>query len=365
MPNNVEIASAELRRVASLALLLCLVSLAPGCNPFSGSDPTPTPRPAATTPTAVQAISLLPSLEATVTPTSTSTATPTPTVITSVPITFESRPLAVMIDNSPSARPHSGLASADLIYEAVVEAGITRLMAIFGSGDSAVLGPVRSTRHYFVYWAYEHNAVLVHAGASPQGFDAIDNVGLDRLDSSMGEGFFWRINRPYAESWENLYTNLVKDREMMPNGTGQLGALRFKPSRGVDGNVLSVAVPYPNGYTVEYRYDKENGYYLRYMNGKPHADEQNGAQYRAVNVIIQWMKTWPIAGDDKGRMDMALVGEGSARYFLDGAAFEGKWRKASIHEPTEFLTASGEPIQLNKGQTWINVVPTGTEITAR
>lgn len=280
-------------------------------------------------------------------------------------MTFESRPLAVMIDNSPSARPHTGLASADLIYEAVVEAGITRLMAVFGSGDTAILGPVRSTRHYFVYWAHEHNAVLVHAGASPQGFDAIDNVGLDRLDSSMGQGFFWRVDRPYAESWENLYTNLTRDRDLEPKGKGQLGALRFRSTKGTPGNVLSVAVPYPAGYTVEYRYDKDKGYYLRYINGKPHADERSGAQYIAANIIVQWMNTWPIAGDDKGRMDMALVGEGLARYFLDGAAFEGKWRKESIQKPTEFLQSNGEPMQFDKGQTWINVVPTGTEITTR
>jgi len=84
-------------------------------------------------------------------------------------------PFAVMIDNIKEARPHFGLADADVVYEAPAEAGIPRLMPIYlrAGGEASSIGPVRSTRHYFVYLANEYRTPLVHIGASPQGFDAL------------------------------------------------------------------------------------------------------------------------------------------------------------------------------------------------
>ncbi len=352
-------------RQASLLLVgAAVLLLEAACFFATANGPTPVPEPITPTPEMVATHTPLPPpTPTTLAKAPTATTTPTPVNVT-LPITFESRPLAVMIDNSPSARPHTGLGTADLVYEAVVEAGVTRLMAVFGSGDSSVLGPVRSTRHYFAYWAHEHNAVLLHAGSSPQGFEAMYSLGLDRLDYSLGNGVYWRVSRPYAQSWENLYTDTTRDRALAPEGDGQLGSLHFRAG-GTDkaGGISRISIPYPNGYVVEYHYDEGAGHYLRFISGRPHADEKSGEQFRATNIIIQWMDIWPIAGDDKGRMDMAFMGEGPARYFLDGSMIDGRWRKRGTR-PTEFLQSNGEPMVFNRGQTWIMVVPTGEEITA-
>jgi hypothetical protein len=330
----------------------------PPIEMFETVEPPPSPTETFTLPT------LTPSPTNTPSPTLVPTAFPT---ALASPLVFDRRPIAVMIDNSPTARPHTGLAGADLVYEAVVEAGITRLMAVFGRGDTEWLGPVRSTRHYFVYWAFEYNAVLVHAGASPQGFAAIDRTKIDRLDFSSGRGVFQRRNRPYAAGWENLYTNLAKDRELIEAGTGRLGSLLFTPNGPpVEGSPANIIlIKYPGGYSVEYRYDQPRRQYARFIAGIPQVDEETKEPYRATNIIIQWMDAWRIRGDDAGRMDMALEGKGPSRYFIGGNGFIGSWQKMDINKPTDFLADSGKPMILKDGPTWIQIVPTETIVEVR
>lgn len=315
------------------------------------------PTPTEKLPTSTHASTVVPTLTSTPVPTATPTIAPKPLVL-------DRRPIAVMIDNSPSARPHTGLGAADLIYEALVEAGITRLMAVFARDEPEWAGPVRSTRHYFVYWAYEHNAVLVHAGSSPQGFGAIDRVQLDRLDFSMGRGVFQRRERPYAAGWENLYTNMLKDRELIENGSGQLGNLVFGPTlpQIEAAPATTLLVRYPGGYTVEYRYDQNRQQYARFMAGKAHVDEASGEQYWAANIIVQSLDTWRIPDDPAGRMDMALEGQGPALFLSAGRGFQGSWVKEDIQRPTDFYTSDKRPMIFLDGQIWIQVVPNDATI---
>src|SRR5207245_11062638 len=108
--------------------------------------------------------------------------------------TLDDYPFAVMIDNISEARPHFGLANADVVYEAPAEAGIPRLMPIYlrAGGEAASIGPVRRTRHYFVYLANEYRTPQVHIGASPQGIDAVSATGLADVDEARGDGGFHR-----------------------------------------------------------------------------------------------------------------------------------------------------------------------------
>src|SRR5258708_35792750 len=98
-------------------------------------------------------------------------------------------PFAAMIDNIAEARPHFGLAGADVVYEAPAEAGIPRLMPVYlrAGGDANSIGPVRSTRHYFVFLANEYRTPIVHIGSSPQGYDALSTTGLADVDESPGD----------------------------------------------------------------------------------------------------------------------------------------------------------------------------------
>ena len=118
--------------------------------------------------------------------------------------------LAIMIENQADARPQTGLTQADVVYEALAEGGITRFIALFLTGDAAVVGPVRSLRHYFAFMAADYGADVVHIGASPEGFAWRDAMNMGYLDESAGDPGVWRIRtRPPPH---NAYTETAADR---------------------------------------------------------------------------------------------------------------------------------------------------------
>ena len=324
-------------------------------TPTTTSTPAPT---ASFTPTSTATSS--PTRTATVTPTATPTATPASTFKS----TFSFHPVAVMIDNHPDARPESGMAKADVVYEALAEGGITRYMAIFANQDCEVVGPVRSARHYFVDWAYEYNAILAHAGASPQGFDAIDALGLLHMDDNAGAGYFWRSDA--REAPHNLYTSTKELRDMEPDTSGgTLTSLTFKddqPLTQAQDIVRHLQVTYPGGYVVSYAYEPQDNAYWRAIEGSPNADAYLGVQYEPKNVAVLVIETWDIPGDDAGRQDMQITGGGMAYYLVDGGMVKGTWYKDSLTTQTVFLDATGQPMRFNRGQTWIQIVPKEAEI---
>ncbi len=95
------------------------------------------------------------------------------------------RPIAIMINNHSIARQnHAGLNDAYIVYEAIVEGGLTRLMAIFKDKDTARIGSVRSSRHYFLDYALENDAIYVHYGWSPQAESDINILGVDNINGT-------------------------------------------------------------------------------------------------------------------------------------------------------------------------------------
>ncbi|MBI2955308.1 MAG: DUF3048 domain-containing protein [Chloroflexi bacterium] len=354
--------------ISVVGLIVVLVAAAGGLN-LAASAPRASATPTSATASATEQEKLVAEAEqATPTPTATATALPSPTPTpsaTPTPVweqTFDFQPMAVMIDNQQDARPQTGMSDADVVYEAVVEAGITRFMAIFANRAAPVVGPIRSARHYFIYWAGEYNAIYVHAGSSPQGYAAERSTGISRIDFTYGEGSFWRSADRAAP--HNLYASIERLRQTIRDrGEGSLGPLVFKPD-APDPGITEITIVHPDGYRVGYTYDAEDNSYLRYMLGRPHVDAANGAQYRAKNVVVQLVRTWRIPGDNAGRMDMALVdSSGPAYFFLDGKAIEGSWRKDSPTSPTQLLDEHGQRVLFNAGQTWIQIVPSSGKVT--
>lgn len=341
--------------VALALVAIAVVALSGGWGSASPA-PVPTPTSAvAVPPTPVPTATLVP------TPTAVPTNTPVPVKFSSV---FDFQPLAIMVENHSDARPQSGLDKADVVYEAVVEAGITRFMAVYANREAEVVGPVRSARHYYVYWACEYNAIYAHCGSSPQGYDALRAVGLTSLDDTYGTGSFWRSNDRVAP--HNLYASTRALRDSAEDwGSGWLSGLRFRPTDAAaeKPEVTEIRIVHPDQYTVVYTYSKEDNAYLREMEGFPHVDAYSGVQYQPKNVIVEFVEAWRIPGDTAGRMDMALVGQGDAYVFVGGKAIKGSWIKPSLTAPTHYVDASGNDIVLNPGQTWIQVVPDGGQIT--
>ncbi len=125
------------------------------------------------------------------------------------------RPVAIMIDNDDkNARPHAGLNEAYLIYEMVVEGGATRFMALFRGVNTEKLGPVRSSRHYFLDYALEHDAVYTHFGWSPRAEQDIPALGVNNINGVTGAdaGIYWREEK-YKGDWHSAYTSIQKIRD--------------------------------------------------------------------------------------------------------------------------------------------------------
>jgi hypothetical protein len=278
-------------------------------------------------------------------------------------------PFAVMIDNIAEARPHFGLAGADVVYEAPAEAGIPRLMPIYlrAGGEADSIGPVRSTRHYFVYLANEYRTPLVHIGSSPQGFDALSVTGLRNLDEARGDGGFWRD--PHRQAPHNAFVSTTSVREALRQRGGPIkatsGPLTFGAYLPGKEPATSIKIPYPGpeGYSVEYDYEAGQKIYKRVMDGQPHTDGSTGEQYMATSIVVQFADVEPIPRDNAGRIDVSLVGSGKGVLIAEGTQVPLQWSRASVREPTRFSRADGAPFVLPTGQVWIQIVPLQTQLS--
>ena len=276
-----------------------------------------------------------------------------------------------MIDNIAEARPQFGLGSADVVYEAPAEAGIPRLMPVYlrAGGEAGSIGPVRSTRHYFVYLANEFRAPLVHIGASPQGYDALSATGLPNVDESRGDGGFTRVRGRTAP--HNAFVSTASIRGVLRQRGGPLratlGPLAFGDYTPGPEPAATVKIPYPGPehYSVEYDFDADQHTYKRIMDGQPHRDGATGDQYTATSIVIEMADVQLIPNDDAGRVNVGLIGSGKGVLVADGTQVPLTWSRASIRAATQFTRTDGTPFELPQGQVWIQIVPLETQLSIR
>ncbi|MBD3366122.1 DUF3048 domain-containing protein [candidate division WWE3 bacterium] len=294
------------------------------------------------------------------------------------------RPLAVMVNNYIDARPQSGLVDADLVYEIVAEGGITRFIPFFLSKTPEKIGPVRSTRDYYLVLVKElGDAMIMHIGWSPQALEAIETWPVRSL--GRGGGSFWRENPRNVATEHTAYVNGKDLRELGDElgweGTREFPAWQFKDdsptplAEGPDScetvaalcDPLTIDFWYEGDYSAIFKYNPDNNSYLRFTgydaNGDPipHEDQDTGEQIEVKNVIVQFADESAIEGDTKNRLSYALVGSGTGLVFLDGTVEEVTWSKAERDARTMFYDLNGEEMQFNRGQFWISIVPTRNE----
>ncbi|GIP60568.1 putative lipoprotein YerB [Paenibacillus woosongensis] len=272
------------------------------------------------------------------------------------------RPFAVMINNAPAARPQSGLGQADIVYEVLAEGGVTRMIAIYQSGDEATrIGPVRSIRPYMIDLGESHHAVTVHAGASNDAFAILQQQRKEDLDEITNAGvYFWRDKSRKAP--HNLYTNLEQLLEgAVKRGyaTEQEEAVPTYPFRNEEdpGEGLpagQVEVKFQlNNYRVTYEYDSGTKLYKRFINDAPHNDLDTDTQLTAANVVIMGADHKVL--DDVGRLAVNLETGGEAVIFQRGNMIRGQWIRKS-GDIIRFVKDNAE-IPFYPGITYINVVP--------
>ncbi len=276
-------------------------------------------------------------------------------------------PMAVMIDNHPAARPQSGLNKASVVYETLAEGGIPRFMAVFADTNVKNIGPIRSTRPYFVQEAAEYNAIVVHAGGSPDGLKLLSKLRMPNFEG-IKRPFAKYFFRLYGGGVHNLYTSMAK----LFNAYGHSTVAKVRPGyqgwKFTDGAALNkrptgkhgatIDFGYGKSYDVEWRYNRAKNYYERWTGGRKHLDRSNRQQLWAKNIIVMNVPKEK-ALDRKGRLDIKVVGRDSGYLLQNGKVIRIIWSKKSTRSRTVFKTLDGKEVSLLRGSTWIEIVPRG------
>ncbi len=373
------------QRVGSGALAVVAIAIAAILVTACGdSSPSGSPSPLAVTSAPPSASSspgdsgsALPSESPSPVPTPTPAPTPllVPAPLTGrlvTPAVAKRHPIAVMIDDLQAARPQSGLASASVVWQAPAEGGIPRYMAIFQDTLPPDLGPVRSSRYYFIAWAAEWRAVYAHAGGSPQALDTLKTKGngqyVYNIDGLRYGATFRRITSRFAP--HNLYTTGTKLQHL---GT-KLGAKdkTYQPAWVFAQPASPDVRPYGGtiqvkylANTITYHYDHTSNTYLRTVTGeKKETDAADKRRIAPTNVIVMIMSFGPLndGHPNKHRLEAKVVGSGTAWVSTNGVTVKGIWKKTSVTAPTQFFDSHGRPIPLTVGQTFVQVMPTGSSI---
>ncbi len=307
------------------------------------------------------------------------------------------RPLAVMIENHAESRPQSGLSRADIVYEAVAEGGITRFLGIFYCGIAAKpasLAPVRSARTYYLPWVLEYDALYNHVGGAGRCSDPtvderakalcqIDQYKIKDMDQ-FGISFptcyrnYDRLDHPVATEHtmvcvtDKLYKLAGQRGWTNVDAKGvswdkNFGEWKFKDDapeaeRGASFSARFVAWKgYEKEYGVVWDYDRATNTYKRSNGGVPHTDLETKQQLTAKTVIVQFAKeTGPV--DEHAHLLYNNIGTGDGLLFADGKAVKITWKKADRSSRTRFYDASGKEVSINRGQIWIELLPTGTVV---
>lgn len=288
-----------------------------------------------------------------------------------VDVDSTSRPFAIMINNAPVARPvQSGLQDAYIIYEMIVEGGVTRYMALFLDQNTERIGSVRSARHYYIDYALENDAVYVHHGRSPQAASDFGSLGVTRIEVAEGKTG-WRDTKLNV-AWEHkLFTSIDKLKNGM-NGKRSERNKELLLKYSIDSldlaNVLNskpankISINYSNNTTSSYEYDEVEKVYKRFVNNQEHKDYVTGKQYTFKNIITYQVSNYTIAGDEKGRQTLNNIGSGSGYYISEGYAIPINWSKSSRGAQTKYTLQDGTELVVNDGNTFIQIQPKGRSL---
>jgi hypothetical protein len=280
-----------------------------------------------------------------------------------------SRPsIAVKIDNAPEARPQSGLDVADIVYEEVVEGGVTRFIAVFHSQAPPVAGPVRSVRPMDPGVLSAYHGLVAYSGGIPAFVSLLRKAPVQDVDVDVAtDAYTWDKSRaaPHNEyvSPEKLWPKAKGDNADPPRA---MFVYRLAGEPFGDADAHHVVIPYSPRQTSVYDWDAASGTWKRTSNGTPHTTT-SGAQIAPQNLVIQFVSLHSLDYVDQSGtkvVESTVVGKGDAWILSAGRVTKGHWSKDSATAITRFTDASGSPVKLNPGRTWVHFAPVGTPVTA-
>lgn len=308
------------------------------------------------------------------------------------------RAIAVMIDNHAGARPQAGLNDASLVYEIIVEGGMTRLMPVFKGVSLDKIGPVRSSRHYFLDYALENDAIYVHYGWSPQAQADIQKLKVNNINGiSESSSSFWRVTDKssphnvvtatdkikaiaerngynttsdrksvlnYVVKEVNLKEMYKKEEEKATNTTVNEATTETQSTEEIVKNATNITIPYSPSYKVKYEYNPETKRYTRFANNVQQNDWTSKEPVTTKNIIITFCANTTLNdGENKGRQTLSNVGSLKGYYITNGEAIEITATKMSRTSQTVYKDLKGNIIKVNDGNTFINICPIDAQVS--
>lgn len=284
--------------------------------------------------------------------------------------TAKQRPFAVIINNIEYANLHQqGTSQIDVLYEALAEGGITRMLGVFQGTDKIKrLGSVRSARHYFVSFASEWDAIFCHFGQTSYAISKIEELGVNNLSGLSAIGGVVYKRDTSLKPPHNVFTS----GEKMLKGAKKLGyRTKIKEEKmakhfdfyeedtelASEDETKYVYLPFSEYSTCYLKYDEKTKEYKKFEYKTKHVDHKNNKQLSFKNVIIQLVKETNI--DRNGYQHLYLhKRKGEGYYITNGKRMKIKWRKNEEEGTMCYYDMDGNVLNINPGKTYIAAYPT-------
>lgn len=276
------------------------------------------------------------------------------------------RPYAFQFNNFKTVSNQWGISQADIVYEAIVEGGITRLLGIGENYSGDKIGSTRSARHYFVSIADEYDAIYIHFGKTKYATAKMNELGIDHMDGSEGIGdtVFYRdksIKAPHNAfaSLEGIQAGIKKKGFRTEHAEGYEPHYSFyqEDTDLTNGTAADrIDIDYSSYNSPYFEYNSTDKLYYRYQFGAPHIDSNTGKQLAFKNIIIQFVKEWNIDKNGYQTMDIENA-SGSGYYITNGKLVPITWKKNEAKRWMRYYDENGNELTVNPGKTFIALFP--------
>ncbi len=269
--------------------------------------------------------------------------------------------LIIKVENTPEARPQTGIEAADVVYEEVVDGGITRFFTVFNSTLPETVGPIRSVRPIDASLAQQLGGLFAYSGGIPDEIQRISSVpSLIPIDeSAAGDAMFRERSRSAPH---NLYG--YPERLLTFGGAPVPPQPLFaylaagKEFAGEPVESFTVAESNDGDYNPSYTWEPTSGTWLRSVQGEP-SMVASGVQIAPTNVVVQFTTYDPEPGASGATG--TVTGSGEVWVFTDGKLAKGTWTRDDASLPATYTDAAGKPIALAPGRTWVELAAFGAE----
>jgi len=293
----------------------------------------------------------------------------------------QNRPVAISISNQRDALPTNavnGISQADIVYEFLIEGGGTRFIGIYQNFTNVgVVGSIRSARHYMVELAEAYDALFIHAGGSPLGFEEIDNRAITAFDAVRGirsQIFNRDVNRIQGHTVLDyhgqttsgaLFSRFLPTYDIrLTHSDRFMQALFFTDNPIPSGSrAHNVTARFSSAKNSTFTYDSMQNVYYMNQYGSQLTDANNNVPVTFTNLLIIETPVTDLVGhgEGAGRQDMSTVGIGSGYFISAGRYIEIIWFRPDKSSQFIYADANGDIIDFGRGKTYIAIVPEGAD----